>query len=346
MKTKLFLFAVIMMSVLSQKTIAQDLQMATLQHGDTMKAFYGSEALNDALASAETGDIISLSAGVFTAPAITKAVTIQGAGYMMDQENNRYRTTLLGEATVNIPNGEKGLLLEGLHTQSDFTIDGDSLCGFIIRKCRLSKLTINAKAVNGEIGQSKIYQLDWTETRNLFIHHVVMHQVYGNNKLNEEGVVIDHCVVTGHLENNVTAVIQNSMIKNARGTNACAFYNNVITQNSISNSYYSYMISSNTLSGNTIWTVTVFGYDDCPSEYSSLFVTAAHAWTWNDTYDYKLTDEAATTYTCNDGTQIGLYGGTVPFTDVPTTPQIISKTIATQTDENGMLSVKIQVEAQ
>lgn len=273
MKTKVILFGVFFMSVLGQKSIAQDLWMATLQHGETMRAFYGSEALNDALASAVTNDVISLSAGVFTAPVITKAVTIQGAGYMMDNKNNRFRTTLLGETTVNIANGEKGLLLEGLHTQSNFIVNGDSLCNFIIRKCRLSNLTINAKAIDGEIGQSKIYKLDWTETRNLFIHHVVMYQVYGNNKTNEVGVVMDHCVVTGHLENNVTAVIQNSLIKNARGTNACAFYNNVITQKDDYYSSYDYLISSSTLSGNKIWTINTSAnsdYNNCPDVYPKI----------------------------------------------------------------------------
>lgn len=339
MKTRIFLFGV-MMSVLSQKAVAQDLQMATLQHGETMKAYYGPDALNDALGAAAMGDIISLSGGVFNAPSITKAVTIQGAGYVMDAPNDRYRTTFLGETTVNIPNGEPGLLLEGLHFVNDVKFNGDSICQFTIRKCRMENLMFYAKIVDGEIYHNKIYHLDWTETRNLFIHHDVMHQVYGNNNSNEVGVVIDHCVVTYRLNSDVTAVIQNSLIKNPIGTTACAFYNNVLCWN-----WNGSDPKTSIKSGNTGWGIA--GYNEnTPSEYSSLFTTPVHAYSWNETYDYKLTDEAAATYLCTDGTQVGLYGGTVPFTDVPTTPQIVEKQIATQTDENGMLNVKIRVEAQ
>lgn len=324
MRTSFFLF--VMMSALSIKAAAQDLQMATLQHDETMKAFYGPDALNEALASAATSDIISLSAGVFNAPAITKAVTIQGAGYVMDAPNNRYRTTLLGETTVNIPNGEPGLLLEGLHFVNDVNVNGDSICQFTIRKCRMGNLTFNAKIVDGEIYHNKIYQLNWTETRNLFVHHDVMHNVYGNRNSNEVGVVIDHCVVTNSIYTDVTAVIQNSMIRNSYGTAACAFYNNV--------SYY-WAPSASIASGNTV-----------TNDYFSFFAIPTQGENWDETYDYKLTDEAAATYLCTDGTQVGIYGGTVPFTDVPTTPQIVEKNIATQTDGNGMLSVKIKVEVQ
>lgn len=337
MKTRLFLFGVMMAACLTgQEAKAQDLQMATLQHGEDMNAYYGPNALNDALGAAATGDVISLSSGVFDAPAITKAVAIQGAGYVMDAPNNRYRTTFRGTTNINIPNGEAGLLLEGLHFVDDVTVDGDSICQFIIRKCRMGNLTFNAKIVDGEIYHNKIYNLDWTETRNLFIHHDVIRHLQGNDNSNEVGVVIDHCVITWGIASDVTAVIQNSLIRIAIGTAGCAYYNNVCADWSV----YTSIQSGNTALGN--WYNLKDLFANIPTE--NLFRNDDV--NWYDTYDYRLTDAAAATYVCSDGTQVGLYGGTVPFTDVPTTPQIVEKNIATQTDGNGMLSVKIKVDVQ
>ena len=132
------------------------------------------------------------------------------------------------------------------------------------------------------------------------------------------------------------------MIRIARGSASCAFYNNVAGQNRQNN----WRITSPYTSGNTLFWVDHWSFDVYPSEYHNLFATPAHANTWNETYDYKLTEEAAAQYIGGDGTQVGIYGGSVPFSEVLSTPQIVEKQIATQTDENGMLSVKIKVEAQ
>lgn len=348
MKTRLLLIGVMMMSgLMIQKAQAQVVQMATVQHGEGMRAFYGVEALKDAVAAAATGDIISLSAGQFNAPTINKAVTIQGAGYVISSGNY---TAIVGETTVEVPDGATGLVVEGLHFMGKFTVAGDILCSFAFRKCRMDSLQFSAKIVEGELGQSKVQYLTYAETNKFYVHHVVMHEINATN-VNQVAVDIDHCVVTGCLRNTVTAVVRNSLLKNALGTSSCAFYNNVLSQNMWSNYsstyYYCGGIISTYVSGNTIWSASYsYSYNFVHDSYKALFVNTTHANTWNEAYDYKLTDEAAAQYIGDDGTQVGLYGGAVPFSAVLSTPQIVEKTIATQTDENGMLSVKIKVEAQ
>lgn len=348
MKTRLLLIGVMMMSgLMIQKAQAQVVQMATVQHGEGMRAFYGVEALKDAVAAAATGDIISLSAGQFNAPTINKAVTIQGAGYVISSGNY---TAIVGETTVEVPDGAAGLVVEGLHFMGKFTVAGDSLCSFAFRKCRMDSLQFSAKIVEGELGQSKVQYLTYAETNRFYVHHVVMHEIDATN-VNQVAVDIDHCVVTGCLRNTVTAVVRNSLLKNARGTSSCAFYNNVLSQNMYTgwNYYYAGGITSTYVSGNTIWNINYNSYNIYNSvheSYKALFVNTTHANTWNEAYDYKLTDDSAAQYIGDDGTQVGLYGGAVPFSAVLSTPQIVEKTIATQTDENGMLSVKIKVEAQ
>lgn len=338
MKTRLFLIGVMMTSVLMiQKAQAQVVQMATVQHGKGMRAFYGIEALKDAVAAAATGDIISLSAGQFNAPTINKAVTIQGAGYVIASGNY---TAIVGETTVNVPGGATGLLVEGLHCMGKVTVAGDSLCNFIFRKCRIGDLVITAKIVEGELGQSKVANLTYAETNRFYVHHTVMHTINATN-VNQIAVDMDHCVVTGYLGAAVTAVVRNSMLKNPTGTSSCAYYNNVWSINT-----HYYRITSSYVSGNTDISDNYVSQDWVHNSFRALYATPNHANTWNEAYDYKLTDEAAAQYIGDDGTQVGLYGGAVPFSEVLSTPQIIEKTIAPQTDENGMLSVKIKVQAQ
>lgn len=345
MKTRLFLLGVIMASTfVGQKVQAQVVQMATVQHGETMKAYYGLEALKDAIAAAATGDVISLSAGQFNAPTINKAVTIQGAGYVIASGNY---TAIVGEMTVDVPDGTKGLLVEGLHCIGKVTVAGDSLCSFIFRKCRMGDLVFNAKIVEGELSQSKVQNLTYAKASNFYVHHIVMHEISSSGEENQVAVDIDHCVVTGCLLKTVTAVVRNSLLKNASGTSACAYYNNVMSQNTYNfGQYWVGRITSAYLSGNIIFEISSSSYDLTTNNYAALFVTPAHAYTWKESYDYKLTDEAAAQYIGGDGTQVGIYGGSVPFTEVLSTPQVVEKHIATQTDENGMLSVKIKVEAQ
>lgn len=346
MKTRLFAIVVMMSFVLVQKAGAQAVQMATLQHGETMKAFYGLDALSDALASAVKGDVISLSEGIFNAPTFNKPVTIQGAGFYIDKEGKQAWTSIKDNPVINIPNGEAGLKIEGIHFAGNVTVEGDSLCQFTLTKCRIGDFTAKAKLVEGEISQSYIKNMKYAETRKLYIHHVVMHTIDATNE-NQISVDVDHCVLTGNMTAAVTAVVRNSLLKNVRGTASCAFYNNVISQNTYTVYDWAGKITSIYLAGNTIWDAgSHHDYNVVHGSYSSLFVTPSHANTWDEYNDYWLTDEAAAQYTCPDGTQVGLYGGTVPFSTTLSTPQIISKTIATETDENGMLNVKIQVEAQ
>ena len=79
-----------------------DVAIATLQHGDNVSVFKGPSALASALAAAdeEGGDVITLSQGTFTAAAITKPVSIYGAGFETDNASSTLLTTISGDLTV------------------------------------------------------------------------------------------------------------------------------------------------------------------------------------------------------------------------------------------------------
>ena len=59
--------------------------------------------------------------------------------------------------------------------------------------------------------------------------------------------------------------------------------------------------------------------------------------------DYQLNDEAKATYLGTDGTEIGIYGGIMPFKATPTNPHISDMKVAQKTTESGNLKVEITV---
>ena len=65
--------------------------------------------------------------------------------------------------------------------------------------------------------------------------------------------------------------------------------------------------------------------------------------TWVESEMYELTDEAAATYLGSDGTQVGMYGGILPFDPVPSNPQITKCNVASKSSLDGKLSVDIEV---
>ena len=60
---------------------------------------------------------------------------------------------------------------------------------------------------------------------------------------------------------------------------------------------------------------------------------------------YELTDEAKAKFLGTDGTEVGMYGGVLPYTSTPSYPQITKMNVANKTTADGKLSVEIEVSA-
>ena len=60
---------------------------------------------------------------------------------------------------------------------------------------------------------------------------------------------------------------------------------------------------------------------------------------------FELTDEAKAKYLGSDGTEIGIYGGLLPFDPTPTNPQITKFNVANKSTIDGKLSVNIEVKS-
>ena len=63
-----------------------------------------------------------------------------------------------------------------------------------------------------------------------------------------------------------------------------------------------------------------------------------------DTF-YEMTDEAKSEYVGQDGTEMGIYGGNLPYDTRILSPQITKCNVAAKTTADGKLSVDIEVKA-
>ena len=66
---------------------------------------------------------------------------------------------------------------------------------------------------------------------------------------------------------------------------------------------------------------------------------------FSDTDLQILKEELQSTWLGDDGTQVGIYGGFLPFDPTPTNPQITKFNVASKTTADGKLSVDIEVKA-
>ena len=75
--------------------------------------------------------------------------------------------------------------------------------------------------------------------------------------------------------------------------------------------------------------------------YDAVFKTFTGKYTDDETYE--LTEEAKTKYLGLDGTQVGIYGGAIPYSATPSTPRIVKCDVAPKSSADGKLSIDIEV---
>jgi hypothetical protein len=331
---KLFFLAAFVCNLLAIKTANAQNPITTLEHAGTTTVYYGQNSLVDAYTASVNGDSLYLSTGYFTAPAgIAQSVKIIGAGHFPDSLNVAKRTTIMGGLVILA--GADSLRLEGLYINGDIVYDFNNRSVSYVKviRCRLG----NVNLYSGSVSTSK------------------------NNCSFEE------CFILGQISNGsyvVNLLIKNSIIGNIYGIGGSAiitnniilqdiyYVNTSVIQNNIINGTANFTSNAN---GNTINnnvfvnSPTDFGYNSYNNNYlgvkANILVNQSGT-SIDYAQDYHLINP--TTYLGTDSIQVGIYGGTTPFKDkgLPSNPQVISKTVGTQTDVNGNLQINFTVKAQ
>lgn len=326
MKKLLSFFLVL---VCAMSSFAQTSLMATLNHEGTISTFYGAVALRQAHAAAVSGDVITLSSGTFLSTDITKAVTIRGAGMDVSKAYNIVNepTVLGGDFRIKIPAEDTGrLTLEGIfHNENIYFSEGQVKNALFLKSrfknisksgsCKVQDLTV----LNCRISES-INVDDGNSAQ--FLNSVV-------NSFNSGYMSFSHCVILDGFR---------------LGNNGNEYKNCIITYES--GGFFS---SSSSAYNNLFISNETSLLQNVPNNTNLRVPTSderfAYLRGYNDSKDYKLTDQNRDVLKATDGGEIGIYGGSLPYSAIPTNPQITKFNVASRTTADGKLSVDIEVKS-
>lgn len=324
MKKTILLAIVLMLSV----ALAAQQQFATLNHNNNLTAYYGVDALVDAHNMAENGDIITLSAGVFNTTNITKAVTIRGAGAWADTTGGS--TMLRNSFNINISDGgTHHLILEGVNAYNNIQCQSVYNAQFI--KCNFQWI-----GVPGNNNASFVNCILW----------------YWNTSSGTEGTQFVNSVILDCNNFGVTDSYINCVVKQNPSQAASRMFQNCVL-------YYDYTSGSTPSNNSTTSFNCLYVQMNADSSYTAqLFASLAGHRLWNirgmnnvfktfngrtEGKNFELRPEIANNYLGADGTQIGIYGGSMPFDPYITSPFVKRISVANRSNANDKLPVDIEL---
>ncbi len=315
---------------------AQSSMLATLSHDGEITTFYGATALKEAHNAAKAGDVINLSSGSFVAVAITKPLTIRGAGMTLNEVTQTEPTVITGDFDINIPNDATGrLTLEGLYHNHTIRYY-NNLTNATFIKCRFK--------VFGPSGTASLKNAT-------FIHcRLINNSSFPSIELTENSSAsMVNCIVM--LPSCSSYYTSNFEFQN------CIVYNRSWNNNIYSSSFRNCILLGNSgtmVSSNIAY--NCIGIDTAADVFMNIpnstnksavgwdvFTTTKDGWP-DDNTDYILTETAKTTYKGTDGTEVGIYGGNLPYDPTPSNPQITKFNVASKSTADGKLSVDITVQ--
>lgn len=312
---------------------------------------------SDALNAAEPGAIIYLPGGAIDIGTsyIEKELTIYGVGHHPDYTEATGVTMLNG--TLYMRQADPDIPLENIHLEG-FYISGDIRIGTSttnqnvkqvnIRRCSMRDLYLSRTTdAIGEADQIHI------------IENVIRGRVYGGYAQN---VLFSKNIIEGlfwYFEGN--ALFTNNIFLNDQTASTVSTSFRYITNSTFRNNVIRCVNSSrcfNNMSANN-FNNNMWRYDfSVPSgstgtdniinlDPDEIFVNAIGN-TFNYEFNYQLSESSPGIGAGTDDTDIGIFGTTRPLKEgfVPVIPYIKSKSISTETDEEGKISVEVEVEAQ
>ena len=324
---KIFFLTLLATFAVIGKSHAQDHLVATLDHEGTLSTFTGSNAFVQAHAAAAHGDIITLSSGMFAAPdTLSKAITLYGTGIISDSTSAQ--TIINSVMKIKIPDGVSQILtIEGIYFTNNLSYV--YVNNPVFNKCRMYGFSYygntNCKIYNAKFNQCRILSCYITPSSSATFNNCFLSYDAAN--------VFGECFFYNSVISSPLSCFGGSSFIN------CFLYgtgSSVLPSSSNAISCVGYKTSGEFIFKNVIDNST----DVLVDSLGAVFKT------WRGNYDdhetFELTDEAKTKYLGNDGTQIGIYGGAMPYDPTPTNPQITKFLLTPKPAEKKL---EIQIEA-
>ena len=307
--------------------------MATLNHEGTISTFYGTVALRQAHAAAVSGDVITLSSGTFLSTDISKAVTIRGAGMDVTKVNDIVNepTILSGDFKIKIPAEDTGrLTLEGIYHNSNLYFYEGLVKNALFLKSRFKTISSYTSYTSAKVQDLTVLNCRISDRISVGSNNSAQLLNSVLEVFNEGYMSFSHCIIlnawnmdfNGNEYKNCIICATN---KSANIPVSSSAYNNLFLAD-----------NSEILKNVPNQTNIIVSKNDERFAYLKGY---------NDSKDYKLTDQNRDVLKATDGGEIGIYGGSLPYSAIPTNPQITKFNVASKTTADGKLSVDIEVKS-
>lgn len=306
-------------------------QIATLCHEDSVTSYYGANGLINAYNAAVDGDVITLSQGQFNAITIKKFITIKGAGMEMLNLGDRIQepTILSGAFSIYLPSDStKALTIEGIcHEDSYINMAGVYNTTFI--KCSIAEMITRGEALivnNLNFVHCKIYSFGESLSPTIAsvnAYNSYFEDFYCKNKATA-GYNFTNCIIKTDFSNIYKCYLKNCIL---------------IGKNESS-------IHTTNTAHNCIWQGTTTSaeiFSGANANRNNFKISESQQLFLDNTF-YELTNEGKS-YKGLDGTEIGIYGGSMSYSPIPFNLQITKCNVAAKTTADGKLSVEIEVKS-
>lgn len=354
------LFTLFTTCLVSIGMMAQTSLVATLTHQGESSEFYGQNALVDAVKASADGDLITLSAGIFSGTTINKSLTIRGNGAEPAEQATVINSKVVLEKSADEDEANHWLNIEGINFNCEVlipaprnTTDLNILKDLCMKKCTLKSFS------SGEYYPNHVYY--GTLKNASFINCRIIDSF---TIMNESEVAFINSVVRGYKfyagnggqTNNPKATMYNSVLitnSDAKSVNYLNSINSVIVVYCSSTKSETYAFPSTFSSTNSI--ITGFQYSDYGIKFADCYSVNTEWKPMEEVFstltdyrnlvmenDYALT-ESAQAFLGTDGTQVGIYGGAAPYTSTVSYPRFKTFKVADKA-VNGKLSVEIATE--
>ena len=322
---------VLLLSVAGMKNAFAQIQVATLQHNDSISAFYGTSAFVEAHDAAETGDIITLSSGTFVPTTITKAITLRGAGCAVDTAAHTNPTIFGGEINLNVADTANFLTIEGILFSN--RVDYQTLYNPKFNRCNFTNIDYygsNYYMHNAEFVNCIIDKFHFNSAINTVLINSVVWQPSNNS--NGNTVVLYNSVLRKYLNNYNDGLsgFNSIIIRDNSGSlsSYCSFINCIGID--------TYSSSNHNAFGNA-YTSGCATY----TSYDAVFESFTGTFSFDELFILK--DEIASGFLGGDGTQVGIYGGVMPYTNTPSYMLRTNISVPNHSNLDGTLNVEIEI---
>lgn len=325
MKKSLLLFACLAMTSIS--SYAASLSSIMLQHNGSV-TMYESDKMSAAIAAAEKGDTIYLSEGSFVGDfTINKEITIIGAGQL---------SIVQGNITIALDNTPTltAHMLDALKVPSSYNVTvTKAVKNLKIRKCYMYKFVCSAAVTDLNIDRCNMDYFNPStyvksgNVLNSFISTISAVTGTAINTVNYINCNINS--ITNYYSYGTYYSSAGTFISCIVGTTSSSAFTNCLFINTAYPSTYSLDASSscqNCYEGGYSW--TQYTEEKTGVKYSTVDSD------WLESNNYKGTD----------GTIIGMFGGTIPYSLVPNVPTVTESKVSVDT-ANKKLNVTLKVTA-